>query len=791
MQELDRLEHALDEMIQGHGSTWLIAGESGVGKTRLLDELRIRALVKGVRVLHGHGFENPNSIFEMWRAPIEALLLTTMISPIQASILKTLIPNIEALLEMPVEDLPPLSPFAQQDRLMTTIVELVARQLEPLLLILDDIQFAHADFELLHWLTKSASFIPLLLVCSYRQEEAPQLADKFIGAQVIRLGRLNTDEIMQLSTAILGEAGRRKSLQALLYRETEGNTLFLIEVLRMLAEDVGQLAQIGNRALPEHVFPVGVANVIRRRLERLSDLDRHVLKFAAVCGRLIDFRLIGHCYPDHQLIFWITHCADAGILTISEGRPEFAHDKLRAVIISSIEPELLRQFHLQAAEAIELLYPRDAHYTSMLAHHFYRAGELQRAIPYQLMEADRLITLGELNRARTLLVDFLREVEKRDLPQPDERMMHWYFLLGKTLEYGIMLVGSSEEAVGWYERSLVLSMKLDNQPMIANTLTRIAAITLQHYGGAEAVESLLLSAESIYQTLDDQHGLASIALVRANIHFMEGGFQTALTLYRHALALYTEVDDQAQVAFAQERIGAVFTGMGSYELGKLHTETALQLAREMGDRIRVVSLLNSLSVNVLLSGDTATAEQLMDECYMLAVATEQYQTMASIWNNRAEIYHQRGQYEQAIDALRESITISEGIGNRRGVAWATTNLAENELHLHHLEQGRAALIRWINLVAGLQRLGFRAGTMPTIRLAALEGHYELAAEWLGMLHVISVGEQDVNAVLAVLQATVQANLDPATYAKHFKLGTTLNIEDELPRIRAFIEQRYP
>ena len=522
--ELTQLEQALDQANRGTGSIWFIAGESGVGKTRLMDELRIRALVKNVRVLHGKFPENSHTNFELWRTPIEALLLTTPIAPLEASILKALVPNIDELIECPVENSPPLSPLARQDRLMTAIVELFARQTEPILLLLDDLQFAHADLELLHLLTKAVSVLPLLIVSSYRQEEAPQLADQFSNARIIKLPRLAPDEIEQLSTAILGESGVRKSLQTLLYRETEGNTFFLIEVLRMLAEDAGQLAKIGIRPLPEHVFPVGVANIIRRRLDRLSSLDQQVLKFAAVYGRVINFRVIAHCYPDHQLIYWVTHCADAGILTIAEGRPEFAHDKLRAVIISSIEPDLLKHFHLQIAETLEELYLHEASYTPMLADHLQCAGELARAIPYQLLEAERLINLGELNRARTLLMNLLIEVERQELPQPDARMMRWYYLLGKTLEYGIMMVGSSEEAIGWFERSLVLSMKLNDQPLIAETLTHMALISLEHYGGNEASEVMLTSAEAICQQLNDYLGLAAIAFVRANGRYFAGKY---------------------------------------------------------------------------------------------------------------------------------------------------------------------------------------------------------------------------------------------------------------------------
>ncbi|MBX3080291.1 MAG: tetratricopeptide repeat protein [Anaerolineae bacterium] len=674
---------------------------------------------------------------------------------------------------------------------MTTIVELFVRQTQPILLLLDDLQFAHADLDLFNLLTKAISVLPILLVGTYRQEETPQWADQFSTARAIKLGRLSSDEIEQLSTAILGEVGSRKMLQTLLYRETEGNTFFLIEVLRMLAEDAGQLAQIGSRALPEHVFPVGVANVINRRLNRLSDLDQQVLKFAAVCGRIIDFRLIAHCYPDHQLIYWVTHCADAGILTINDGRPEFAHDKLRSVIINSIEPSVLKYFHLQIAEAIEQLYENKASYASMLTHHFYEAGELERAIPYQLVEAERLIELGEMNRARAILMKFLIEVEHRELPQPDDRMMRWYFLLGKTLEYGIMMVGNSEEAIGWYERSLMLSMALNDQSMIATTLTRIAYITLQHYGGTGIVEDMLSKAETIFQETSDNLGLASIAITRAAARALETKYAEAAALYQQAMPTFEQTNNLSLLALARERNGVAIGQMGDLDGSRQELECALQLARQIGDRIRVVNILNALSVNAIIAGDIATAVQHMDEAYSLAIATEQYRTMASIWINRAELYYFNQQYEQARDALMQSIKISDNIGNLRGVAWAYANLAENELFLNNFDGARVALKRWLDIAENMERSALRVGTIPTIRLAVLEHHYLLAAEWLGMMHVICTTERDLMAPLLALQETVKAKLGDQTFTQRFERGKTLIIEQEMPRLRTYIEERYP
>src|SRR5262249_39124863 len=78
--ELNQLTDALSETMMRRGSTWLIGGESGVGKSRLLDELRIRTLVRGALVLHGQGVAEGGLAYQLWREPLRRLLLSTDLS---------------------------------------------------------------------------------------------------------------------------------------------------------------------------------------------------------------------------------------------------------------------------------------------------------------------------------------------------------------------------------------------------------------------------------------------------------------------------------------------------------------------------------------------------------------------------------------------------------------------------------------------------------------------------------------------------------------------------------------
>lgn len=93
------LQDALYDTKIGRGSAWLIAGESGVGKTRLLEEVRTRALVQGIHVLKGQGASNEGLPYEAWRQVMRQLLLSVDLGEAELSILRELLPNIENLLD--------------------------------------------------------------------------------------------------------------------------------------------------------------------------------------------------------------------------------------------------------------------------------------------------------------------------------------------------------------------------------------------------------------------------------------------------------------------------------------------------------------------------------------------------------------------------------------------------------------------------------------------------------------------------------------------------------------------
>jgi serine/threonine protein kinase/tetratricopeptide (TPR) repeat protein len=381
--ELTRLSLVLDGLLRGQGAAWLIGGESGVGKSRLVDELRARALVEGVTVLRGQEVSEGGGPYQVWRDVLRWLVLLTDPADHEAGVLKALVPDLRALLDRDVPDAAEVEPDAAQMRLANTVELLLGRVGRPVLIVLEDLHWARSDsLKLLSHLAARVASQPVVIVGSYRDDERPQLPGELPAMASFKLDRLDPEGIAALSRSMIGPSGARPEIIARLARETEGNPFFLVEVVRALADEAGQLDRIGREAASSPVSSAGLSQVIRRRLDQVPPRARSLLEAAAVAGRQIDVALLHRLEPATDLDEWLAACTDAAVLDAQDGQIRFAHDKLREGLLAAIGVPARRELHRRVAVAIEAATPDASTQTAALAHHWAAAGDDARAARY-------------------------------------------------------------------------------------------------------------------------------------------------------------------------------------------------------------------------------------------------------------------------------------------------------------------------------------------------------------------------------------------------------------------------
>lgn len=626
--ELAVLESALTRMVEGTPvaapgtasdtkRAFLIGGESGVGKSRLMNEIRIRALVAGVQVLHGRAVEGGGLPYHLWRDVIAQLVLSTAISDQEATILKEIMPTIGTLLG---RDVPDNTGAFRQEQLFRTMFDIFSRQTQPTILLLEDLQWTQESFDLLKHLHPLTSDVPLFILGTYRDEEMPDLPEILPAMQVMRLARLADQEIAELSVAMLGASGDAPELIRFLEKETEGNTYFLVEVMRALAEEAGQLSHIGQSDLPERVMTGGIQAVLRRRLRRVPQWGQPFLQLAAVAGRQVDVAVIQTFFADLPSDSatseeWLRVCADAAVLEVQDNRWNFSHDKLRQAMLGEIEPDQRPGLHEQIASAIETVYPEDKSYSGVLADHWQVAGNVAKEIEHRHEAGHRALRTSFYPQA---LSHFERLLTIAN--EPVQRLK-WLSEIGRVLTR----MNQFERSTEVLKEALAIAREIGNQ----------------------AGEAVAL------------HELASIANSQQDN-------RSALDWLQQCLQINRALGRHRQEGYNLQSMGMIYTDMGHYEKGIENIRQGVEIALSEGDRHSAGIGLNNIGDAYLQAGQLENAADYFGQALEVAIETGHRRGQGNRTMNLA-ICHQRcGRFEVAAPFLEEALRIQRELDNRHG-----------------------------------------------------------------------------------------------------------------------------
>lgn len=469
--EFAELEALMLQLANKGGASRLLAGESGVGKSRLLNELRVRALVEDMYVIRGQAVSEGAMPFKIWHDVLRFILLFTEIADDEARVLKSIMPDIEKILGYEVGDVPDLSPQAMQTRLIQVISEILKRQIKPMMLILEDLHWAdQASIETIAYLSRNIADYQVLLLGSYRSDEMPDLPERVPDATIFDLQRFSAEQIAELGLSMPGQIGTNEEIVAFLERETAGNIFFIIEILRMWAHEAGDLRKIAAVPLPETMLAGGILAVLRKRIERLDADAQAVLIQAAIFGREIDLTLMQAVYPELDVDGWLLTASNVAILEVFEEKWRFVHDKLREYLLHELQEDSVqwKQYHRSAAETIETVYTDNERYVPALAYHYSEAEIIDKAVPY-LDRAAELVRTTDYQA----VVDYINKILSfSDYQTQGMQYAKWYSVLA-TWHY---LLGDYAES----EKHLQLFLRyIDATPIPGHIVQVIPGILLQ------------------------------------------------------------------------------------------------------------------------------------------------------------------------------------------------------------------------------------------------------------------------------------------------------------------------
>ena len=773
--ELDQLQSALIKTKQGQSQVWILGGESGVGKSRLADEIRTNALIQGFEVFRGQAVEGGGLPFQPWREPVRRLLLSRPVDDLQAGILKEIVPDIEHLLDRSVTPISSLDGPAHQERLTFSIIDLLRHQRDPTLLLLEDLQWVTESLEVIKQLLRVLDQLPNLMVLgTYRHDERPDLPQQVSGVHILTLDRLQDDEVSKLSQAMLGDQGADPQLVSALTQETEGNTFFIVETIRTWAEEAGHLQQIGAQPVSTNILTNGMQALLQRRIQQVPHDDQKLLKLAAVGGRQLDLSII-ESLARQNVSSWLQRVSDAAIVTIIDGQWQFTHDKLRETILQELTDEDRRTSHRDVAEAIEQVHPDNPDYYPILLELWHQADDVDKEIYYLIPVAEKLIRIiADYEYAQSLL-----DRGSRILPHHDRRLVP----IWNWLSLSHMYQGHYEETHHLAQQALVLANSIDDQPGKARSTLNLAYVTYQRGDHRRALEFFQTSL-GIYNALGDQHGTATILDTLAVIESDFGHYAQASEFCLQSLTISQDIGDLRSMADSQNILGIIAYRQGDFKQASEFCLQSLTISQDIGDLRNTANALSMLGLIRARQGaysqGCANVEQSIS---ILQKIGDQHQIGYSI-GTLGVIESFRHNYTKSSELLEQSVSIFQTNNNQHGIANSLTYLGF--VHLKSgTKQAQTAFVKALVINQENQYTPFILRTLLGFAWIYLRnGKATQAANLSGLVRLHPVKDFELQLRLDELMDELEQALDPIDLQAALEQGEELDLETIVHEILA-------
>jgi tetratricopeptide (TPR) repeat protein/transcriptional regulator with XRE-family HTH domain len=698
VRELDLLERHL----AGEGPPLLLlAGEPGIGKSRLLAEAAQRALQRGWRVLEGgcqrRGGQEPYApLVEALEGHVHRQSPTLLRQELRGcGWLVHLLPELAATLSdaLPVGT---LAPERERRLMFAAVARFLANVAGPAgtLLLLDDLQWANADaFDLLAALAYPLDEVPLRILGAYRNTEigvhdplSVWLADLAHGERVthLTLPALAPEEASHLLDGMLADLDSAEAaLRAQVIQRAGGVPFFLVSCARGLRADQPGAAGVGH-------VPWNLTQSIRQRVATLPALAQEVLGIAAVAGREVARGVLLRVsdQEEREVLSALQMVCRAQLLEeLGDSAYRFAHDVVREVVEADLGAARRAWLHREIATALEGL--PGAPPLEALAYHYARAAEPARA-GHWLEQAGDQAAAGFANATAREHYAAAREhlaAGGRDAPalsRLDEKVGDMQVLTGAYAQAQVNFARARTTAADTVRRA-----ELRRKEGLA-----------WHLGG-DLDQALAAFAAALAESEAPSGEVGLPAGVRASIALSEGD---VLWQWGH----------NEEVRAAAERALALLDAAPPGP----DTDHAMARADHLLGRI------------AWTRGETARAEEYLRRCLAIYERQGDLPGCASAWYDLGWVAYQRGDLSRSEECCQRSLTIYERLGDQHGIGLMCSAISFDALHRGDFAQAEAYARRALALHAGAGLGGRNAGWTELAQLACERGDLAQAEEYL-------------------------------------------------------------
>lgn len=559
----------------------------------------------------------------------------------------------------------------------------------PTLLCVEDLHWADpSTMALMHYIARNTRDTGMLMLGTYRPEDvavadgrghpltdAVQLMDRENLLEMIELSRLPGDRMKEFLDALLGDNDLDDEFREVVYKETEGNPLFIIQLVRYLMEEGVIIDEDGTKRLTRNLEEVDVPNkiynVIGRRLGRLNKEERRTVDMASVIGGIFTSDVLASALDIEKIqllenlrILEQTHT----LIHSQNGSFRFDHAKVRDVLYDEIPGELRAEHHRIVAQSIEGLNEDDLdEVVGDLAYHYSRSGGKEKAISYLVQAAEKAKKEYSNEEAIRFYSEALEFEEEK----------------GKRLEILVnlgdisRLAGENTKSIDFYEKALELAAE-------EGTIARImASIGVVYRLRGEYDDSIRISAEARDMIMNDESKEEAHTLNVLGIGYnLKGEYDKALDSLQMGLVILEKIGDPRAVSISLNNIGNVYNSRGEYNKAIEYYEKALGISGKTDDDQLLALCLNNNGLVHGIRGEYDKALDLFKKGLAIHEKIGDQGGTAICLNGIANVQQIRGEYEKALMVHKKSLRIREKIGDQRG-----TSLCLNGIGLVHSRRG--------------------------------------------------------------------------------------------------------
>ena len=714
--ELKLLEENFDSILENQGSFVLIEGETGIGKTRLVEQFLDRIEPRGAMVVRGHGYHkeiSPYRLFsEMLRNYFSSInydtrYLAPLLDNLTIALLKKIVPELEEYIPFDISRIttPPLSPREEKQRFYDTLLLFFLKLSHryPLILGIEDLHWLEPDtLELLRCLITNFRKSPILVVATSRGTEPGSFTEGWLGnledqrlVHRLKLSTLSPEEVKNLVEAFFNQKLTQNFFKWLL-DYTAGNPLFINETLRSgMEQDVFFFDPVESRweikeEYRERILdPATLQNVIERRLRGLDKLSQKVLSLASVIGDRFDLETLQKLLTNSpiQLRRIVGDLIVKNLIQkISDEEKEkaiyrFTHHIVRLHIYQSLSSEVRERTHQKIATILE----KDKGKVKLsqkvedLAYHFSRGkkdrSSLRKSINYLIQAGQKMQKQYSEGKAEQYLLQALELL--KGIPASKEKHAKLLKLL-ELLGEAQSRVGKSDSAIHSYQEALKLgeTQKLLDQLKEAQMYRKIGYVyhTISDYSNAISYYELALKKLKEISSEPKRTEYITICNLLGLTYIMKGEHQKCIHWSEKGIRLARKRKHLSLIEKSYNNLGWVAYNQGNYEKAIEYFNRCLEIQQKVQDKSRLSALKINLGVIHLNLGQYDKAEDYYYKALNVAREMANLSWKGFIYNNLGVLYRDRGEWEKALGFLEKSLMIREQYGDRRGMVSALDNL---------------------------------------------------------------------------------------------------------------------